>query len=224
MTDAALFDWDGTLLDSREVLLAAWHAATDEVLGRRFPTSAEEEALVFTLAGTQLFPHVAGDDARAQRLAAAFQSAYETTSERVRPFPGVVEMLTELGAAGVGVGVVTSKSRRRFDADVQRIGVQGLIDVAVCQEDTEAHKPDPAPVRHALALLGVAPDRAVMIGDTPVDIAAGAAAGTTVVGVAWGAAAEGALLDAGASGVARDARELVRLVLDADRDSERPTT
>src|SRR4051812_39427496 len=99
MIDAALFDWDGTLLDSGSALLGAWHAATQAVLGRRWPTNAEEE-LVFTLPGSQLFPRVAGD-AAAARLRAAFQDAYETTGKRVRAFPGVADMLAELREAGV---------------------------------------------------------------------------------------------------------------------------
>jgi len=224
MTDAALFDWDGTLLDSREALLGAWHAATDEVVGRRFPVTAEEEELVFTLPGAHLFPRVAGDDDGARRLAAAFQRAYESTSERVRAFPGVVEMLRDLRGAGVRIAVVTSKARRRFAADAERIGVAELVDVAICQEDTSQFKPSPEPVLHALRGLGVEADRAVMVGDTPVDVEAGAAAGTRVVGVAWGASGAGPLLDAGADAVADDAADLERLVLQSAGERERTAT
>jgi len=213
MIDAALFDWDGTLLDSRSALLGAWHAATQAVLGRRWPTNAEEEELVFTLPGSQLFPSVAGDAAAAERLRAAFQDAYETTGERVRAFPGVADMLAELRQAGLRIGVITSKERQRFELDARRIALADLIDLAVCQEDTRAHKPDPAPVRHALDTLGVAAERAVFTGDTPVDVAAGTAAGTSVIGVEWGAAGARPLLDAGASVVAENARELTRLLL-----------
>lgn len=213
MTRAALFDWDGTLLDSREALLGAWHAATEQVLGRRFPASAEEEALVFTLGGAELFPRVGGE--RATELSAVFQGFYETTGERVRAFPGMLELLGELRDAGLRIAVITSKARQRFDLDAARIGVRDLVDVAVCQEDTTARKPDPAPVLHALDALGLAPQDAAMAGDTAVDVGAGAAAGVHVVGVAWGAAGEATLLQAGASAVARDAQELGRLMLAA---------
>src|SRR4051794_8235308 len=186
MTEAALFDWDGTLLDSREALLGAWHAATDEVLARRFPAGPEEEELIFTLPGSQLFPRVAGEPEAAARLTAAFQRAYARTGERVRAFPGVAELLGDLRRAGVRIAVVTSKARARYDADAERIGLESLVDVAVCQEDTSAHKPDPAPVLHALRVLQVPPEAAVFVGDTPVDVAAGTAAGTRVIGAAGG--------------------------------------
>jgi pyrophosphatase PpaX len=86
------------------------------------------------------------------------------------------------------------------------------VGVAVCQEDTAVHKPDPAPVLHALGALGAAPEKAVLAGDTPVDVAAGLAAGVACVGVAWGAADSRALLEAGATAVARDALELAEMI------------
>jgi HAD superfamily hydrolase (TIGR01509 family) len=221
MPDAALFDWDGTLLDSREALLAAWHESTVAVIGRRFPASAEEEELVFTLPGTQLFPQVAGAD-RAPALRSAFQAAYERSGTKVRAFDGVPAMLGALRDAGVAVAVVTSKARRRFDQDAACAGLADLVDVAVCQDDTDRHKPDPAPVLHALDRLGVPADRAVMTGDTPVDVAAGAAAGTAVLGVAWGASGAGPLRDAGATEIAEAPADVVRLVL--AREEERIVT
>jgi pyrophosphatase PpaX len=222
MTDAALFDWDGTLLDSREALLGAWHAATSEVLGRRWPVTDEEHDLVYTIGGRSLFPRIAGDDAPA--LGAAFQRAYASTTSAIRAFDGVVDAVGELRAAGVAIGVVTSKSRVRYDADAEAIGVAGLVDVAVCSEDTERHKPDPDPVLLALERLAVAPQDAVMAGDTPVDVAAGRAAGTRVVGVGWGYFGTARLRQAGATEVAEDPAELVRLVLEPERATERTAT
>jgi pyrophosphatase PpaX len=214
MTCAALFDWDGTLLDSREVLLRAWHGATTEIVGRAFPATPAEEELVFTLPGSQLFGGLVDHDtARTATLVGAFQAAYARHGAHVRAFPGVAAMLRELRAAGVVTAVVTSKARERYVADAAHAGLNDLIELAVCAGDTAAHKPDPAPVRHALAALGVLAADAVMAGDTPVDIAAGRAAGTAVLGVAWGAGSTAVLVQAGATAVAADVPELTRLVL-----------
>ena len=224
MTDAVLFDWDGTLLDSREALLGAWHTSTEEVVGRRYPATPDEERLVFTLSGAVLFPRVAGGAEGAAKLAAAFQRAYERTSEHVRAFPGILTLLAELRDAGIATGVVTSKSRVRWALDARRTHIERLVDVAVCQEDTTAHKPDPAPILHALSELGVEPSRAVMAGDTPVDVEAGLAAGTKVVGVTWGASREATLRAAGATTFARDAGHLAQLILHCARKMERIAT
>jgi HAD superfamily hydrolase (TIGR01509 family) len=209
---AALFDWDGTLLDSRAALLAAWRESTAAVIGRSYPATPAEEDVVFTLPGRQIWPTLTDD---VDELAGRFQEAYDRSGERVRAFPGVLEMLEELRAAGVATAVVTSKARRRYAPDAVRAGLAGAIDIAICAEDAAAPKPDPDPVLRALERLGVSGSQALMAGDTPVDVAAAVAAGTTAVGVGWGHSPDADLLAAGAVAVARDPAELLELALEA---------
>jgi HAD superfamily hydrolase (TIGR01509 family) len=214
---AALFDWDGTLVDSRALLLAAWQESTVSVLGRRYPATPAEEHAVFTLPGAQIWPELARDDQQRLALAASFQEAYDQHADELLAFPGVREMLEGLRAGGVSVAVVTSKARRRYGPDASRAGLEGLIDVAVCAEDADRAKPDPAPVLRALERLGVSGAHAIMAGDTPVDVTAGTAAGTRTLGVAWGHAAAADLLAAGAEAVAQDPAELLAIVLGGER-------
>jgi HAD superfamily hydrolase (TIGR01509 family) len=210
---AALFDWDGTLVDSRALLLGAWRDSTLHVLGRSYPVTAAEEHAVFTLPGAQIWPELARDDEQRRALAASFQEAYDRHADGLLAFAGVREMLEGLRAGGVSIAVVTSKARRRYGPDASRAGLEGLIDLAVCAEDASRAKPDPAPVLRALELLGVPGAHAIMAGDTAVDMAAGAAAGTRTLGVAWGHAAAADLLAAGAEAVAQDPAELLAIVL-----------
>jgi HAD superfamily hydrolase (TIGR01509 family) len=168
--------------------------------------------VVFTLPGRQIWPTLTDD---VDELAGRFQEAYDRSGERVRAFPGVLEMLEELRAAGVATAVVTSKARRRYAPDAVRAGLAGAIDIAICAEDAAAPKPDPDPVLRALERLGVSGSQALMAGDTPVDVAAAVAAGTTAVGVGWGHSPDADLLAAGAVAVARDPAELLELALEA---------
>ena len=165
---AVLFDWDGTLSDSREALLASWHESTGAVLGRRYPADAAEEDVVFTQPGAQIWRAIASDAEQVEQLAVAFQDAYERHSQTVRAFPGVLEMLSALRAAGISTAVVTSKGRRRYEPDAARLGVAEEIDVAVCAGEAPP-KPDPGGVLEALRRLGVEPARAAMVGDTAVE-------------------------------------------------------
>ncbi|HSO01715.1 MAG TPA: HAD-IA family hydrolase, partial [Gaiellaceae bacterium] len=66
------------------------------------------------------------------------------------------------------------------------VEIEHLFDVVVGSDDTERHKPDPAPIVHALELLGASPDDAVYVGDSPFDIRAAKAAGVHAVAVTWG--------------------------------------
>jgi len=209
---AALFDWDGTLIDSRAALLTAWRESTEAILGRSYPANAAEEDIVFTLPGREIWPTLTDD---VDALAASFQSAYDRSGEQVSAFPGVRAMLDELRAGGVRTAVVTSKSRRRFGPDAERARLASAIDAAICAEDVTATKPDPDPVLRALAKLGVSGSDALMVGDTPVDVAAALAAGTTAIGVAWGHSPSEDLLAAGASAVVAEPGELVAMVLEA---------
>jgi HAD superfamily hydrolase (TIGR01509 family) len=210
---AALFDWDGTLLDSRAALLRAWHESTEAVVGRRFPATTDEEREVFSLPGSAIWPRLAADAGQLQALVDGFQQAYEHTGELVRAFPGVPEALAELREAGVAIAVVTSKARRRFSADASRARLEGLIDVSVCDGDAPAPKPDPRPVKVALDRLGTSAADALMVGDTAADVTAGRRAGVTVAGVLWGASTEGELRDAGATTIVAEPRDLAALVL-----------
>lgn len=213
---AAVFDWDGTLIDSRAALLATWRAATTAVLGRAFPATAEEEELVFTLPGARIWRDLVSDPADLPVLSERFQEEYERNAGTVRAFPGVHAMLESLRSEGVAIGVVTSKARRRYDSDTLHSGLAPLVDVAVCAEDVRAPKPDPEPVRIALERLGVEPTRAVMAGDTAVDVKAARAAGARPLGVAWGNGRPDVLTAAGAEAVARNPAALAAAALGRD--------
>ena len=210
---AVLFDWDGTLIDSRAALLAAWHESTEAVLGRRFPATAAEEREVFTLSGSEIWPRLAAHASQVEDLVDRFQAAYERSGHLVRAVPGIAAAVGELRDARVAIGVVTSKARRRYVLDARGAALEDLIDVAVCAEDAAATKPDPRPVAAALALLDSAPSSALMVGDTVVDVTAGIGAGTAVAGVLWGACTAADLREAGANILLSEPRDLVSLVL-----------
>jgi HAD superfamily hydrolase (TIGR01509 family) len=209
---AVLFDWDGTLIDSRAALLAAWHESTEAVIGRRFPATAAEERDVFTLPGSEIWPRLAATATQLDDLVERFQQAYERSGELVRAVPGIAAALEELRDAHVAIAVVTSKARRRYALDARRTALEDLIDVAVCAEDAATTKPDPRPVVVALESLGAPAANALMVGDTVVDVAAGLGAGTAVAGVLWGACTDNELRQAGASIVLADPQDIVSLV------------
>lgn len=204
---AALFDWDGTLSDSFTALLSAWHRATEPVLGRRYPVTEAEIDRVLTVPGQNIWTDITRDEAHCRELIAAFQLAYADTSRQIHAYPGVGALLARLRDAGVPIAVITSKTRPRYVVDAATIGLDELITVAMCAGETEP-KPDPAPLHAALERLEVRRERAVMIGDTIVDIAAGRAAGVRTIGVTWGHADESALRTAGADVVVATAGEL----------------
>jgi pyrophosphatase PpaX len=179
-----LFDFDGTLADSVELILASFRHATAEVLGY-VPDEAELRAGI----GLPLIDQMRTLDAeRAQELYEAYvEHNLAVHDELMRPYPGVDELLNRLRRDGRRLGVVTSKRRETALLGLDVLGL-GEFDVLIGWEDTDAHKPGPEPLMRALELLGASADEAVYLGDTPWDMQAGRAAGVATVAVLWGVA------------------------------------
>jgi pyrophosphatase PpaX len=189
---AALFDFDGTLVDTTDLIYQSMRHATGEVLGREISRDV-------------LMANVGQPLPRQMELlsaehAEALLDSYRLHNEEnhdalIKEFPGVEESLARLKAAGVRVGVVTSK--RRFSVDMALKNFPGLGDVVdqwVTMEDTTEHKPRPEPLLKGLELLGNVPrEQAAYVGDSPFDVAAAKAAGVESVAVSWGAFSEDAL-------------------------------
>jgi len=103
----------------------------------------------------------------------------------VRVFPGVFPLLSELKKRTVKTAIVTSSWFEEGDPEpIQRL--EGMVDALVTKFDTERHKPHPDPIFKACEKLHVTPEYALYVGDSPLDIRAGKAAGVLAVGVVWG--------------------------------------
>ncbi len=192
MLRAALFDFDGTLVDTTELIYQSMRHATGEVLGREIP----RETLLANV-GQPLPRQMEIIDAeRAEALLESYRLHNEEHHDTfIREFPGVVNSLARLRAGGVRVAVVTSK--RRFSVEMALGSFPALgevVDRFVTMEDTTQHKPHPEPLLKGLEFLGdVPPQEAAYIGDSPFDVAAAKAAGITSVAVSWGAFSEDTL-------------------------------
>jgi pyrophosphatase PpaX len=144
--------------------------------------------------------------------------------ELIRGYEGMAEVLDALKAAGRRLGIVTSKSHDTTEMAFRAVGLREHFDVVVTASDTAEHKPSPVPLRLCLERLGAPPDGSMYVGDSPVDIEAGKAAGMATAAVAWGVFGREALLAAGPDYWLDDPRELLVLCLRGEgrRVSEEP--
>ena len=183
---AILFDLDGTLVDTIALLLGSMRHAFDRV-GLPRPTDAAWTAGIGTPLTTQFREFVA-EDASVARLVAAYRE-YQLAHHDAftRCYEGIPALVRRLEERGHQIGIVTSKADHLADRALAWVGLAGHVDVVIGADSVARHKPDPEPVRVALARLGVAPADAVFVGDSPHDVAAGNAAGVRTIGVTWGA-------------------------------------
>ena len=187
----AIFDVDGTLIDSQghinAAMAEAFAAVGDEVPGRAEIRSVIGLSLPRAIA--TLAPH--WDEATLGRALAAYKDAFATLADlqgaAAAPlFPGTIEMLDVLGRHDdLLLGVATGKSRRGLDRVLDLHDLRGRF-VTTQVADDHPSKPHPAMVLAALDAVGCRPDDAVMIGDTAFDMDMARAAGVATIAVSWG--------------------------------------
>jgi HAD superfamily hydrolase (TIGR01509 family) len=183
---AILFDWDGTLVDTGDVLLSCWHQMTERVLGYPFPVTETDRRKYLAMRASESFPTLSDDPEVVKQLFVEFDLAYAAKApEHVRAQAGAADLIAHLRSFAK-VGVVTSKTAVRFHIDAAATGLAGTFDILITGDDVAKGKPDPEGIRSALETLGCAASASWYIGDGPVDIRAGRAAGVRTIGISHG--------------------------------------
>ena len=212
MLPAILFDLDGTLIDSIELILNSARHAFIGFEGRA-PTAEEWRAGIGRPLRTVLREYAAGDDAETDRLFQRYRDYQLEHHDRlIRPYAGIVETVQSLAQAGPPMALVTSKADWMAEKALVHVGLDRLVPTIVGCDTCVNHKPHPEPVERALALLGVGADNALFVGDSPHDVESGRAAGVMTVGVAWGAFSAAELAGAGADVVIDRVQDLEGVV------------
>jgi pyrophosphatase PpaX len=178
-----LFDLDGTVIDSGAIILASMRHAAETVVGGTY-TDAE---LMKAVGGPGLEAQmVVLDPDRVDELVRVYRAHNEPLHETLECCAGIDAVLAQLKDEGRRLGIVTAKRRLTVDLAFARLPIEHFFDVVVGGDETERHKPDPAPLLLALERLGVEAGDAAYVGDSPFDMQAARAAGLSAVGVSWG--------------------------------------
>jgi HAD superfamily hydrolase (TIGR01509 family) len=211
-TRAFIFDIDGTLVDSNEAHVEAWHTA---FAAHGHDISRDRIRVEIGKGGDKLVPSVLGDDVEEQQG----ESLREQQSEeflaiakrtRIPAFPRAREIFDTLKERGIRAALATSSSREHLEALGRSAGLDlaALSENLVNADDIEETKPAPDLVEAAVRKLGLEPGECAMIGDTPYDAEAARRAGVACIGVTSGGNDATLLLQAGAMSVWRDIAEI----------------
>jgi len=180
---AVVFDLDGTIVDSVDLIVISFQHAFREVLGREI-TRAEAIAYVGRPLREQMM--ILGPE-HADELVAAYQEFNHREHDRMLSlYDGMLHLLDGLQKAHVKVGLVTSKSRGTTQMAFDLTGIESYFDATVCAYESPSNKPSPDPILLCLERLQVDPADAAYVGDSPADIQAAHAAGVYAIGVTWG--------------------------------------
>lgn len=212
----AVFDCDGTLIDSQINIIRAMESsfarhglpAPDSHATRRIVGLSLVEAMQALLPDAPHDLHLS----LAEDYKMAFQRLRADRALDPEPlYPGIAALLDTLADDGWLLAVATGKSDRGLKLALEHHDIHHLF-ISLQTADRHPSKPHPSMLRAALADAGADATQAVMIGDTIFDIAMGQAAGVRSIGVDWGYHDAHELIDAGAVGVADDADHLLALM------------
>ncbi|HEY8105206.1 MAG TPA: HAD-IA family hydrolase [Gemmatimonadales bacterium] len=183
--DTFLFDLDGTLIDSVQLILDSYHHT---LAAHGLPPRSDAHWLAGV--GTPLTAQLADwkDDAGTMEALIETYREYNLANHdrMVRDFPGVVAAVRAIRARGRKTGLVTSKNRRGALRGLKLVGLDDTMDVLVCADDVTNPKPHPEPVEKAVSLLAADPGRTVYVGDSIHDLVSGRGAGVRTAAVLWG--------------------------------------
>jgi len=178
-----LFDLDGTVIDSGAMILASMRHAAKEVLG----TDVADEELMAAVGGPGLEAQMrALAPDRVDELVSVYRAHNEPLHDGLVCCSGMEDVLLRLKEEGRRLGIVTAKRRKTVELAFAQLPIEHLFETVVGGDETERHKPDPAPLLLALERLGAKPEDAAYVGDAPFDVKAAKAAGLYSVGVTWG--------------------------------------
>ena len=130
--------------------------------------------------------------------------------EQVKPLPGVRDLFQRLHAEGIKIALATSSGKADLQILKRIAGVDDLVDIETCADDTERSKPHPDIFTVALEKLSLEPAQCLALGDTPYDAESAGKAGLRTVGVTTGGWSRQELMDAGCIAVYEDAADLLK--------------
>ncbi len=178
ITNTLLFDWDGTLVDSAQLGLAAFEQSF-AVLGVGFDREIYQAAYspnwyaVYEAMGLPKEKWQLADDLWVQHYG----------QQTAQPVAGAQETITGLKQKGYRLGVVSSGSECRVGREIRELGLENFFETVVCNEQMENKKPHPEGLETAMRSLGCSSEVSCYVGDSPEDIEMGKRAGMLTVGV-----------------------------------------
>lgn len=178
-----LFDFDGTVMDTNDVILQSWQHTFRTVEGKE---RSEED--IFKTFGEPLYvtmkkflPQIEVDEG----VAIYREYHYDNFTNLINVFPGILELLQELKNQEYKIGLVTSRLMETTKLGLKKYDLEKYFDAIITFEDTDKHKPDPEPVLIALQRLDSRPEETIMVGDSMFDIFCARNAGVKTALVGW---------------------------------------
>lgn len=184
--DAYLFDVDGTLINTKDLIMRSF-LHMGRIMEVDFPPELARGSIGLpVMTQMRLLLGEGHEEAYYMRARDVYNEYLISNAEDVVAFPGAVKVIGELHRHGKKLAVVTSRRQGSTHALLKQVGLEQFFTEFVTPERTERHKPEAEPALFAMEKLGAKPETTLFVGDATFDIQCGHAAGTDTAFVTWG--------------------------------------
>lgn len=209
MKPTLLFDLDGTLINTNNLIIASFTYTLDQFCPGQFTRQDIVDFIGEPLEDSfkKVSPESADEMVQVYR-----KHNIQHHDDLVTEFPNVYETIRTLSEKGYPIGIVTTKRRKTVDMGLKLTGLDAFFDVIVTMDDVNHAKPDSEPIDFALKQLGSSQACVYMVGDSPHDIQAGKNADVNTVGVSWSVKGRDIISDQSPDYLIDDMYEILEIV------------
>lgn len=210
MIDTVLFDFDGTIIDTNELIITTFLHVLE---GKTVPPITREYILPHM--GQPLVDQLkffSGQTDVEELVRAYREYNLSVHDEMIREFPHMSEVLHLMHSKGIKLGIVTNKMKITTDRGLRFFGIEHLMDAVITMAEVTVGKPDPQGIQLAVEQLGADPQKTLMVGDSQYDLQAAQRAGVQSAGVAWSLRGEAYLNQFKPDYMLHDMRDLLEIV------------
>ena len=179
--DAIIFDVDGTLTSTNELIFASFNHIIEKYLGRK--CSDEEIIALFGPTEDKIIEKYFPENH--EEVKEDYYAFYEANHQMAALYPGVKELLSSLKQSGIILGTFTGKGRRAAIITLHKFGIFDYFDLIITGDEVVNHKPDAEGILKFLEAYPFPKERVLMVGDAPPDITASRSAGIPIASVVW---------------------------------------
>ncbi len=204
-----IFDIDGTLTSTNDLIFASFNFITKKYLGKTF--SNEEIVKWFGPTEDVILKEFCGDNYEKARK--EYYKFYSDNHYMADIYPGMDEILDVLKSQGVLLSIYTGKGREAATITLKKLGIYKYFDLIITGDEVKEHKPSPEGIEIFLDKFKLNKNEVIMIGDSPSDIKAAHAAGIKVASVLWDSLAKHHVLKMNSDYVFHTVSELKKFLL-----------
>lgn len=209
--DGIIFDIDGTIVQSNELIFATFNHVTEKFLGKS--TSPEEIIALFGPTEGVIIEQLFSDNFNEVMLD-YYKFYKENHSKMAKVFDGITELITELKKRNILLSVYTGKGKGSTEITLEALGLTNMFDMVVTGDDIIGHKPSPEGVDVFVNKYNLNRSRVLMVGDAPPDVKAAKATGIKIASVLWDSYAKEQVLQMGSDYYFETVEELSNFLID----------